>query len=348
MLTLILFIFVLGIIVLVHEFGHFLFAKLFGIYVYEFSIGMGPKLFGFKGKNGETEYNIRAIPVGGFVQLAGEEVDDDKKVPRDRKLFAKPVWQRFLVMFFGAGFNFILALVILFGIGVICGAPSTSSKLTSVDKNLPAYKAGIEAGDTVIAINNHKIRTNDDLAIYLEMANKDKDIKFVVKKENGSEKSYEVRPEKVKDDEGNVSYKLGIGFGGTREYGFVSAVKFTFVKTGSLLRQMVITLKGLFTGGIGVGQLSGPVGIYSIVGSQAKQGIENIFYLIALLSINVGFINLVPFPAFDGGRILFLFIEKVKGSPVKPETENKIHTVGFFILMALMLYITFNDIFKLF
>ena len=111
---------------------------------------------------------------------------------------------------------------------------------------------------------------------------------------------------------------------------------------------MVVTLKGLFTGNLSVNQLSGPVGIYSVVDQQAEAGIENIVYLIALLSINVGFINLLPFPAFDGGRILFLIIEKIKGKPVKAETENMIHTIGFFLLMALMLYITFNDILKLF
>ena len=112
-INLISFVLILGIIVLVHEFGHFIFAKMFGIYVYEFSIGMGPKLFGKKGKGGETEYCIRAIPIGGFVQLAGEEIDDDDKVPKDRKLYSKKVWQRFLVMFFGAGNNFILAFLSL-------------------------------------------------------------------------------------------------------------------------------------------------------------------------------------------------------------------------------------------
>ena len=111
---------------------------------------------------------------------------------------------------------------------------------------------------------------------------------------------------------------------------------------------MFITLGGLFTGKIGVSQLSGPVGIYSIVGEQASQGFENILYLIALLSVNVGFINLLPLPAFDGGRILFLIIEKIKGSPVKPETENLIHNIGFFLLLALMLFITCNDVIKLF
>ena len=111
---------------------------------------------------------------------------------------------------------------------------------------------------------------------------------------------------------------------------------------------MVITLKGLFTGGLSVKQLSGPVGIYNVVGSTAKNGIASVLYLIALLSVNVGFINLLPFPAFDGGRVLFLIIEKIKGSPVKPEVENMVHTVGFVLLMLLMLYVTFNDILRIF
>ena len=116
MLTLIYFILILGLIVLVHEFGHFIFAKMFGVYVYEFSIGMGPKLFSKKDKKGETVYSIRAIPIGGYVQLAGEEVDDDESVPKDRKMYSKPAWQRFLIMFFGAGNNFILAFILLFAL----------------------------------------------------------------------------------------------------------------------------------------------------------------------------------------------------------------------------------------
>ena len=114
MLTLLYFILILGLIVLVHEFGHFIFAKIFGVYVYEFSIGMGPKIFGKKDKKGETEYCIRAIPIGGFVQLSGEEIDDDSSIPKDKKMYSKPVWQRFLIMFFGAGNNFILAFILLF------------------------------------------------------------------------------------------------------------------------------------------------------------------------------------------------------------------------------------------
>ena len=346
MLNLIYFVIILGIIVLIHEGGHFLFAKLFNIYVYEFSIGMGPKLFSKKSKKGETVYSIRAIPIGGFCSLAGEEVDDDNEVPRDRKLFAKPVWQRFLVMFFGAGFNFISAILILFSIGLIWGAADSTPILGEVVKDNPAYEAGLKEGDYVKEINGHKIKTSDDISIYLQVEDKSKPITFTIERD-GEEYEFEVTP-KEEEVDGNKIYRVGVVISNEVNHGFISAVKYAFEKTGSLLRQMVITLKGLFTGGLSVNQLSGPVGIYGIVGQQREAGFENILYLIALLSVNVGFINLIPFPAFDGGRILFLIIEKIKGSPVKPETENLIHSIGFFLLMALMIYVTFNDILKLF
>lgn len=346
MLTLIYFVLVLGIIVLIHESGHFLFAKLFNIYVYEFAIGMGPKLFSWKSKKGETVYSIRLIPIGGFCSLAGENVDNDKEIPRDRKLFAKPIWQRLLVMFFGAGFNFIGALIILFTIGLFWGSAVSKPILGEVTKDYPAYTAGLQKGDYVKKINNHKIKSSDDILIYLQVEDKSKPIVFTIERDN---KEYEFKVKPVEEEvDGNKIYRIGVSINNEVEHGFIAAVKYSFAKSASLFRQMVITFKGLFTGGISVNQLSGPVGIYNVVGQQREAGFQNILYLIALLSINVGFINLIPFPAFDGGRILFLVIEKIKGSPVKPETENLIHTIGFILLMALMLYVTFNDILKLF
>lgn len=347
LINLIYFIIILGIIVLVHEFGHFLFAKMFGIYVYEFSIGMGPKLFSKKGKNKETDYSIRAIPIGGYVSLAGEEVDDDKKVPKNRKLYSKPIWQRLLVMFFGAGFNFIFAILILFMTAAIWGAPSTEPVIKEVMKNHPAEKAGIVAGDTILKVNNDKVSTSDDLSLFLQLANKDKEITLKVEHKDGEIENIKVKPEEEKVD-GSKVYKIGVTIGGETNRGFVETIKYTFVKTGALFKQMFITFRSLFTGVLGVDNLSGPVGIYNIVENQREAGFQNVLFLIALLSINVGFINLIPFPAFDGGRILFLIIEKIKGSPVKPEVENTIHTIGFFLLIALMLFVTFNDILRLF
>lgn len=346
MLNLIYFIIILGIIVLVHEFGHFIFAKIFGIYVYEFAIGMGPKLFHFK--KGETEYSIRAIPIGGFCSLAGEDLDSDdkEKIPEDRRLQAKPVWQRFLVMFFGAGNNFILAFIMLLVIALGWGAVTSKPIVTELVSDNPAEQAGIQVGDYILEINGHKIKTSDDVSIYLQVEDKSKPITFTVKRA-GKELDIDVTPKKEEVD-GSTIYRVGIISEGEVERGFIASIKYAFTKMGALFRQMVITFKGLFTGGLSINQMSGPIGIYNIVGTQAEAGIQNIFYLIALLSINVGFINLIPFPAFDGGRILFLIIEKIKGSPIKAETENKIHTIGFILLLALMIYITFNDILKLF
>lgn len=345
--TLILFILILGSIVFVHEFGHFMMAKLNGVYVYEFAIGMGPKIWSKKGK--ETEYTLRAIPIGGFCMMAGEDLEDDdlKKIPKEKRLQAKKPWQRFLIMFFGAGNNFICAVLLLFLIGLIWGGSSMEPVITSVVKNSAAATSGIEAGDRILEINGHSIATTDDISLYLAIANPEEASDIKVRKENKKVETYSVQPKKKKVD-GETTYQYGIGMQQDVEKGILPALEFTGKKTISIFKQMAVTVGYLFTGGISISQLSGPVGIFSVVGEQSSAGIMNILYLVAFLSINVGFINLLPIPAFDGGHILFIIIEKIKGSPVKPETENMIHTVGLFLLMLLMVVITFNDILRLF
>ena len=347
LIDLILFILILGSIVFVHEFGHFMMAKLTGVYVYEFAIGMGPKLWSKKGK--ETEYTLRAIPIGGFCMMAGEDLEDDdlKKVPKNKRLQSKKPWQRFLIMFFGAGNNFIFAILLLFAIGLIWGGSSMEPVVTSVLKNSAAANSGIEAGDRILEINGHSISTTDDISLYLAVADLEEASDIKVEKENDSVKTYSVQPKKKKVD-GQTTYQYGIGMQQEVQHGFLAAIQFTYKKIISIFKQMAVTVGYLFTGGISISQLSGPVGIFSIVGDQSSAGIMNIIYLVAFLSINVGFINLLPIPAFDGGHILFIIIEKIKGSPVNPETENKIHTIGLFLLMLLMVVITFNDILRLF
>ena len=346
-LNLLLFIVILGFIVLVHEFGHFIFAKMNGVYVYEFAIGMGPKLFSKKSK--ETEYSIRAVPIGGFCQLAGEDVgeDDLQKVPKKRRLQSKTAFQRFLIMFFGAGNNFISAILIIFIIGLFFGSTSMKPVITTAEKGYPAYEAGISAGDVVKEINGHKISYVDDITLYLAVSDPTKNTTIKVEKENGSIETYKFKPMKVKEN-GQEVYRYGIGMKQEKQHGFVNALVYTGKKTASIFKQMAITVSYLFTGGIKLSQLSGPVGIYSVVGEQSKAGIASILYLVAFLSINVGFINLLPLPAFDGGHILFIIIEKIKGSPVSPELETKIHTVGLILLMLLMVIVTINDIIRLF
>ena len=378
-LSIIYFILILGTIVLVHEFGHFFFAKLFGVYVYEFSIGMGPKLFSKKGKNGETTYCIRAIPIGGFVQLAGEGLDDDKEIPKKRLLQSKPVWQRFLIMFFGAGNNFILAVITLFVIALCVGAPSNSNYIPEVMPESPAEIAGVRAGDYIIEVNGKKVTNLDDLQLYLTIATtnineerasdskKDKTVADVSEKEEtvssttqvndkytfevkvlrGKEKlTFKIEPLDEKTAE-TKEYSIGLKFDSEREYGLWASIKYAFRKTGSLIRQMVMTIKELIFGNVSVKNLSGPVGILRAVDKTQQQStskIIDLLALLALLSLNVGFINLIPFPAFDGGRILFLFIEKIIGRPIKPEVENMVNNIGFVILMLLIVLVTFGDI----
>lgn len=349
LMTLIYFVLILGIIVLVHEFGHFIFAKMFGVHVYEFSIGMGPKILSKKrkSKKDETEYCIRAIPIGGFVQLAGEEIDDDKSVPKNKKMYNKPIWQRFLIMFFGAGNNFILAFLILLLCGIFFGAPNMDPVVGKLTEGYPMEAAGIEVGDEFLEVNGNNISTIDDVRIYLSVVEPGESVTFEMKKESGKVVTYEVTPQEETVDE-VTTYRYGIEFLSQDEKGFFAPIKYAFEKTGALFKQMIITFKLLFTGQVGMNNLSGPVGIYSIVGQTRSAGFESVLQLVALLSINVGFINLIPFPAFDGGRILFLIIEKIKGSPVNPKIENIFHSIGFILLILLLVFITFNDIVRMF
>ena len=344
--NILLFVIILTIIVSIHEFGHFIWAKIAGVYVYEFAIGMGPKIW--SKQYGETVYSIRAIPFGGFCQLAGEDLDedDDNKVPKDKRLQNKTAWQRFLIMVFGPLNNFILAVILLFFIALIWGGTTMNPIITEVEKDSAVEKVGLQVGDKIIEINDQKVTTSDDISLFLALTNPKEKTNIVVLRD-GKEKEFNVKPKKIKGKD-KVSYRYGLGIAQKKTKGLGNAFVYTWKKTGSIFKQMFITVKELFTGGVKVSQLSGPVGIYSIVGEQAKSGFANILYLVAFLSINVGFINLLPIPAFDGGHILFIIIEMIKGSPVKPEIENKIHTIFLMLLLGLMLFVTLNDIIRLF
>ncbi|MBQ7141337.1 MAG: RIP metalloprotease RseP [Bacilli bacterium] len=345
-MTLIYFILILGLIVFIHELGHFIFAKKAGIYCYEFSIGMGPKIFGKKFKS-ETEYCIRAIPLGGFVSMAGETVEEDKNIPKNKQMQSKTWLQRFLTIFAGPFFNFVLAFILLFLIGIIFGAPSTKPIIGAIQEDSAAYEAGLETGDRILRINDKKVSNWDQIIMKLQLNNDGSKVNFEVQKENGVVQRLTVKPKKIISDD-QTTYQFGVGMEQTKYYGFVESLKYAASKLGSLTESMFTVIGGLFTGKISLNNISGPVGIYSIVGDSAKAGFDSVLYLIAYLSINVGFINLIPFPAFDGGRILFLIIEKIKGSPVSPKVENMMHNIGFFLLIGLMILVTFSDILRLF
>lgn len=346
MLSLILFVVILGAIVSVHEFGHFLFAKLSNTYVYEFSVGMGKKIFGKKKEGSETEFCVRAIPLGGYVMIAGEDTLDDE-IPADRQMCNKNFFQRFMILFAGAFFNFIFAFIILFISALAFGFIPMKPYIGDVAVDYPAYVAGMEKGDLVLSINGEKINSWDKGLIMLQTTD-GKEVIFEVMKADGTIVKYTITPRLETDEEGNESYKFGIATLNEKEYGFGKSLKYAVNKTISLFSSMWDTIKYLFTGRVGVNQLSGPVGIYTIVDSQAEEGIEAVLYLVAYLSINVGLINLLPLPAFDGGRILFLLIEKIFRKPVSKKVEGIIHTIGFFLILALLAYVTLHDIIRLF
>ncbi len=347
LVTILLLIIILSIIILVHEFGHFIWAKKFGVYIYEFSLGMGPVVFTHKGRDG-INYNIRAFPIGGFVSMAGEVYEDDKKIPKEKFMCNKPWLQRLIILVAGVVNNFILAIVLLFFIALIWGSTTTKPIVGTILEDSAISKAGMEVGDEIVKINGIKSSSWDKLQIALYRKNDKESYEFVVKKADGSEKTYQVTPEKVKNEDGTETNKFGFGIDTTPHKGILSSIKYAFLKFGSIVDSMLLTVTSLFTGKISLSALSGPVGMYEVVGSSLGLGISQFLYIIAFLSINVGFINILPFPAFDGGRVLFMIIEKIKGSPMNSKIENAFHTVGFILLMILMLYITCQDILKLF
>ena len=340
------FILILGAIVLVHEFGHFIFSKMFGVYVYEFSIGMGPKLLHFKKKNGETEYCIRLIPIGGFVSLAGEDADDNKKIPEERKLYSKPVWRRFLIMVAGVMNNFIFAFLLLFVMALIYGSATTKPIVSDVTLGMPAEASGIKKGDTVVSIDGDKISSFSEIQLYLQTS-EGKEMEFVLKDTNGKERTVRVTPDKTVGEDGKDKYVIGIALDTKVNKGFIPSIKYAGETTLSLYKLMFTTIKQLFSGRASVKDLSGPIGIYTIVSEESKAGFQNLLYLTAYLSINVGFINLLPFPAFDGGRVVFLIIEKIRRKRVPVKVEAMVNGIGFALLMLLMIFVTFNDILRL-
>ena len=348
MLSLVLFIIILGTIVLIHELGHFLFAKLFNVYVYEYSIGMGKKIFSKKPKNSETEYNIRLFPIGGFVRLAGEEgEDEDNEVPLERKLYRKGFWQRLLIFLMGPGFNMLLAIVTLFVMCLLFSGNLATLEVDKLSQKYPAYQAGLRDGDTILSVNGEKVSTWTQARLKIATSQEGSSIRFKVRDKNGMTKSIKVTPKHEKDDDGGNKYVYGVNSKTVKMSGFVGSLKYSFLETKDIILSMGTTLKYLFTGKLGVNDLSGPVGIYEVVDEQAQYGIDSLLYLMAYLSINVGVVNLVPFPAFDRGHILFLLIEKIRRKPVSSNVEATITGVGFICIILLMIYVTCHDVINL-
>ena len=362
----------LTLLIFVHEFGHFITAKLSGVHVYEFALGMGPKVLGFKRKNDPTEYTLRALPIGGYCQMAGEEGEDDDSLPKDKFMCNKSKTKRVIILVAGVTMNFITAIVLLFFIGFIWGSTEQRSFIGGVEEGSPAYEAGIVAGDKVVGCNGYKVDTWDKLSVITTMKNKNDYIEYEIL-HNGKVETYKLIPDEYisyedKDiqvteentkekilsennwDEKDVTIgkKIGISAPTEKLTGFVASIKYAFRKFVNIVVMMLMIIWSLITGKIGIDALSGPVGMYTAVGTVAKFGVANIIYLAAYLSVNLGVLNILPFPAFDGGRVLFVGIEAITRKKVDPKVEAAFHSVGFMLLMLLMLVITCQDIFRLF
>lgn len=354
-IKILLLLFILGIIILVHEFGHFIWAKIFGVHIYEFSIGMGPLLHTHKGKKDGINYNIRAIPIGGFVSMAGEvydsgEVDENnKKIKKDKLMCNKKWWQRLIILVAGVVNNFILAIVILFIYTLIWGGGAITPKVLNVVEDKPAAVAGLKSGDVITNINGYNVSSWDKAQIILYYKNTNEYYTFEVKHTDGTKEEIKIKPEIIKDEETGAESKLfGIQIDAEDTSNVFKSFVYSIRKFNSIISSMVYTIWGLISGKIGLSALSGPVGIYEVVGETINYGINYFLYILAFLSINVGFINILPFPAFDGGHVLFLIIEKIKGSPVNAKIENTCHLIGFILVFLLMIIVTISDIIKLF
>lgn len=333
-MTLIYFIIILSVTIFVHELGHFIFAKKAKIHVYEFCIGMGPRIFKFKRKNDETEYGIRLFPIGGFCSMAGENVEVDTNIPKEKLLQSKSWKERFLTIVAGVMFNFLFAIIILFIVGLINGNPNNRPliKSSSIDS--------IKMGDLITKVNGVKVNTIDRFMIEYQI-NYGKNLDITVIRDE-KEVNLSISPKKID----NETFQYGFSLNDETKKGFVEAVSYAFSKFLSLINQMYITILYLCKGRLSLSNLSGPIGIYNIVGQSARNGFINLIYLTGYLSLNVGVINLLPLPAFDGGRLLFLLIEKIIRKPINPKIENIIHSIGFILLMILMVLITYNDILR--
>lgn len=346
MLTALATIFVFGILIFIHELGHFAVAKWTGVRVLEFSLGMGPKLYGWE--RGDTLYAVRLLPLGGYVRMAGmdpEEGEENLAPSTDPGSFMnKSVLQRMAVIFAGPFMNFVLALVLFVAVFTYIGVPieSDSNEIGQVLKDKPAYKVGLQQGDKIISINGRQIAKWSELTNIIH-SSPDKELTLNVERK-GTILEFKVTPQKDPQSKQGL-----IGIQGAQAFakkGTFEAAAFGMQRTVDFTKFIVISLFQMLTGKIAP-DVGGPVAIVSAIGQGAAQGFANLLGLTGMLSIQLGLLNLFPIPALDGSRLVFLAVEGVRGKPIDPAKENFIHLIGFALLLLLMVVITYNDILRL-
>ncbi len=333
MLTVVVAIIVFGLLIGVHEAGHLIAAKLNKVEVTEFAIGMGPKIFSYHGK--ETLYSLRLIPIGGYCKLTGEDEEVISPVSFSQK---KPL-QRISILAAGAFMNLLIgfaALLILFSPNEHISTPVVDSVL----ENAPAYSQGLLSGDKIIKLNSTSVNIDSDISFFL-FRNGAKDIDVTV--ERGQKRvTLNITP-MVDNGTYFIGYKPKLV-----NNSFLETIKYSFYFEIFISKMVIVSVVDMLTGTVSVSDASGPVGIVTEIGKAAKLGIMNVIYLFALITVNLGLFNLLPFPALDGGRILFVMIELIFRKPVPQKYEAVVHAIGFCALLVLMLFVTFSDVFKIF
>jgi regulator of sigma E protease len=352
------FILVIGILVFIHELGHFLLAKKLGVGVITFSLGFGPKLIGKK--IGETQYQISAIPLGGYVKLIGEDRGEEvKEEDRTRSFSSQPIWKRTLIIFAGPLFNIFLTLVVYcFSFGIF-GLPQEPlplpPKIGGLSSGLPAEKAGLQQGDLIISIDNTGVTTWDDVvSIVRKSEGKELSIKI---KRNGEMIEFKIIPEISKDPprQGEKTlYVIGIVAPleemtfRYKRIGPLESIYEGSLQTWHLTKLMMVVLWKMISGDISPKTIGGPIQIAQEAGKQGKKGIPYLLGLIAILGINLGLINLFPIPILDGGHLLFLGIEAILGKPVSIKKMEIAQQIGLVLIILLMIYAFHNDLRRLF
>lgn len=324
-----------GVLITSHEFGHFIAAKKSGVEVLEFSAGMGPLILK-KEKNG-TQYSLRALPIGGFCRMKGEDEDDTE----EGSLNAASPWKRIIILASGALMNFVVAILIFFIIFCINGTDATTT-IASVTDNSPAMYAGVEKDDTVLAINGNDIEKWTDITSYIKEGD-GSEVELLIGKKNNTTKTIIVTPEY---NEESGAYLIGIS--PKTKTNIFTAIYKSFYMVGYYIVAIVDIFAGLFRGTVGMEAFSGPIGATVVIGQYIPLGIIYVLSIAASISISLGFFNLLPIPALDGSRILFTVIELIKGSPVNREAEGWIHTAGMVVLMIFALFVAYKDIITFF
>ncbi|KJR98669.1 MAG: zinc metalloprotease [Desulfobulbaceae bacterium BRH_c16a] len=355
MTTLFSFILVLGMLIFVHELGHFLFAKLFGVRVLKFSLGFGPKLVGRF--YGETEYVISAFPLGGFVKMFGENPDEQQISDADKKVsFAhKPVWQRFFIVLAGPLFNLLFAVLLFFLVFSFVGIPTPvdTTRIGKVNENSPAAQAGLQNDDEILRINGRETQSWQDV---LEGVKSSAGSPLSIVVQRGEESlTFEVVPaiDAVKNVFGEeVEQRYMIGIMKADELIWESSSFIASLENACLQTWMYISLTAMgfwkiIQQVVPASEIGGPILIAQIAGEQMKAGWLNLIYFMSLLSVNLGILNLLPIPVLDGGHLVFLTIEGLRRKPLNEKAQIVAQQVGIGLLATLMIFVFYNDIVRL-